>query len=76
MPDDLGFSFKVYRDEFHLFHHDKKAVVLRGEQAREFKEALELGDFSDLQQLMARLTGNFKRGNERLAKNHVRNRRF
>jgi hypothetical protein len=28
----------------------------------------------DPQELMARLTGNYKRGNERMAKNHPRNR--
>jgi len=31
-------------------------------------------DFIDQQQLMARLTGNYKRGNEKTAKTHPRNR--
>ncbi len=33
------------------------------------------GEFAEQQQAMARLTGNYKRGNERTAKNHPRNRR-
>jgi hypothetical protein len=47
---------------------------LRGRQAQAFLAEIESADEADLQQLMARLTGNYKRGNERSAKNHPRNR--
>ena len=52
----------------------RKAATLRGRQAQAFLAEVESGDEADLQQLMARLTGNYKRGNERTAKNHPRNR--
>lgn len=52
-------------------HHGRRATVLRGQRASEFLAEVEHGD---PQQLMARLTGNFKRGNERGGKRHPRNR--
>jgi len=54
-----------------IFHGDRQASVLRGAKADRFREDVELGDD---QALMARLTGNYKRGNERQAREHPRNR--
>jgi hypothetical protein len=45
--------------------------VLRGAVAGRF--LVDVQD-RDPQELMARLTGNYKRGNERMGKNHPRNR--
>ncbi|MEO7269847.1 MAG: hypothetical protein ABIW49_11640 [Knoellia sp.] len=45
--------------------------MLRGRKAADFLEDVEAGDD---QELMARVTGNYKHGNERTAKNHPRNR--
>ena len=55
-----------------ITHHGKHATTLRGQSAAEFLDDVETGD---AQELMARLTGNYKRGNERQARNHPRNRR-
>ncbi|WP_018351474.1 hypothetical protein [Longispora albida] len=53
-----------------ITHHGRSATVLRGGRAAEFLE--EVGD--DPQLVMARWTGNYRRGNERMAKQHPRNR--
>lgn len=53
-----------------ITHHGRKATTLRGASAQKFLADL-LTD--DPQELMARLTGNYRRGNERTAKNHPRN---
>jgi hypothetical protein len=74
MSQDLGFTFTQYENEIHVYHHGKKATVLRGTKAKEFEDEIGTSDFASQQQLMARLTGNYKRGNERLAKSHPRNR--
>ena len=73
--DDLGFSAKTQGKEIVIFHNGKKATTLRGTAAAEFKDDLNQLSFSELQQIMARLTGNYKHGNERAAKNHPRNKR-
>ena len=73
--EDLQFTYREKNAEYEIFHRGKKATHLRGDKAREFAGDLQALSFAEQQQLMARLTGNYKRGNERTAKNHPRNRR-
>ncbi|NOI66984.1 hypothetical protein [Vibrio sp. 99-8-1] len=73
MNEDLGFKFNRVKGEVTIYHHGKRATVLRGAKAKEVEQELNDCDFNGQQQLMARLTGNYKRGNEKLAKNHLRN---
>lgn len=53
-----------------ILHHGREATVLRGKRAAHFLTALENGD---PQHVMARCTGNYRRGNERLGRDHPRN---
>jgi hypothetical protein len=71
----LGFEFRVRKNnDVEILHFGHRATTLRGMKAQEFLE--KVADFrtDEIQQEMARLTGNFKRGNERTAANHPRNR--
>jgi hypothetical protein len=68
-----GFAFEVLSSgDVVIRHHSTHAATLREAAAASFLLEVETGD---PQQLMARLTGNYKRGNERAAKEHPRNRR-
>jgi hypothetical protein len=73
--NDLGFDFEVRSTgEVAIFHRRRLATILRGQAAQQFvTQANELSDAA-LQQVMARVTGNYKRGNERTAADHPRNR--
>lgn len=63
MADPSGFSYKVHKNgDVVITHHGRRAAALRGEKARRFLSQV---DTRDEQQLMARLTGNYRRGNER-----------
>jgi hypothetical protein len=74
--DDLGFVYRVRKSgEVELLHQGRLASTLRGPDALDFLAEVEASDFSGGQQLMARLTGNYKHGNERTASRHPRNRR-
>lgn len=73
--EDLGFTVKEKSGEVVIFHHGRKAATLRGTKAADFRSDMEELSFSELQQLMARVTGNYKHGNERVARNHPRNKR-
>jgi hypothetical protein len=74
--DDLGFSFRPTKDGGVTILRDGHAVtLLRGDSAESFLAEMREASFPDQQQLMARTTGNYKRGNERLAASHPRNRR-
>jgi hypothetical protein len=58
-----GFSYTRRKNgDVAISHHGRAAVVLRGRKAEVFLEKIRTGDD---QELMARYTGNYKRGNER-----------
>lgn len=72
----LGFSYTVRgAHEVELLRHGRKVVVLRGRSAADFLAEVSGLSPDSAQQAMARATGNYKRGNERLASQHPRNRR-
>ena len=76
VAEDLGFTCRVSKQgEVRIHHYGKLAVTLRGDSALDFLAEVEESDPAAQQQLMARITGNYKRGNERTAMNHPRNRR-
>ncbi|MGB8859174.1 MAG: hypothetical protein WCC60_07960 [Ilumatobacteraceae bacterium] len=77
MPAPHGFTYETRcDDEVVIFHHGRVATTLRGRRALEFlTDVGDAGGHADGQELMARLTGNYKRGNERMAAQHPRNRR-
>ncbi|WP_309615337.1 hypothetical protein [Salinibacterium sp.] len=57
-----GFAYKNVGDEVQISHHGRRATTLRGAIAVRFLADVES---RDPQELMARLTGNYKHGNER-----------
>jgi hypothetical protein len=68
-----GFSYRVRKSgDVELLHHGRPAGMLRGAAAARFLADVER---ADPQELMARLTGNYRHGNERTAREHPRNRR-
>jgi hypothetical protein len=71
---NLGFSARMRKSgEVEIRREGRTVAVVRGPKA----EQLVSGRLSaeEAQQLMARLTGNYKRGNEGLAAVHERNQR-
>ena len=73
---DLGFTYRTRKNgDIEILHRRRLASTLRGNDAKEFLSEVEASADADAQQLMARVTGNYKHGNERLASQHPRNRR-
>lgn len=72
MPAPNGFDYTVRGDgSVTITHHGRPASTLRGGRAAEFLAEVDGGDE---QEVMARWTGNYRRGNERQARDHPRNR--
>ena len=67
-----GFGYTTRGDEVLITHHGRAATTLRGAGARRFLDDVQVGD---PQLLMARVTGSYRRGNERVAREHPRNAR-
>lgn len=65
---DLGFTYRPSgRDTVRILRHGREVSVLRGKAAERFLGKAEGASPEAVQQLCARATGNYKRGNERLA---------
>ena len=65
MGKPTGFTYSRRKNgEVVISHQGRVATILRRRQADTFVKKAEAGDG---QELMARLTGNYKRGNERRA---------
>ena len=72
MPAPDGFAWTQRKNgDVVITHHGRPATTLRGRTADDF--VAEVAS-DDEQELMARLTGNYKRGNERATKRHPRHR--
>ena len=77
VDEALGFGFRVAKSGEVAIHRDGRVVTrLRGAAAAALvAEAAHLAPAA-LQQRLARLTGRYRRGNERTASAHPRNRRM
>ncbi len=68
-PDPLAerpFSWQSRADgTIVILYHDAPVTLLRGQRALRFRDRVAAADPAMAQQVMARATGNFKRGNER-----------
>ena len=74
--EDLGFTYRARKNgDVEIARHGAPVAVLRGRVARDFLAGIESWAPAEAQQRMARLTGNYRRGSERTAGNHSRNRR-
>jgi hypothetical protein len=75
VPPPTGFSYRTRAaGEVVIDHHGRHATTLRGEAAEAFLRSIEGTSEADAQELMARATGNYRRGNERTARRRPRNR--
>ena len=71
MAKPEGFDYQVRADgSVVITHRGRTATTVRGDRAAAFIAEVEL---DDPQEVMARWTGNYRRGNERTARNHPRN---
>lgn len=76
VDDNLDFSFRPTKGGgVAILRNGGTVTILRGDSARRFLAEIREASSPQQQQLMARITGNYKRGNEQRAASHPRNRR-
>lgn len=70
MQEETGtFEFRAVSDQKVLIYRDNRLVVtLANDKARRFLQQVDEAG-ADPQLIMARFTGNYRRGNERMGKN-------
>ncbi len=64
--DEEVFSFRAAKDgRVFLFWLGKQVKILKGREAQDFLQKIAGLEGKEAQLIMAKITGNFKRGNER-----------
>lgn len=72
---DLGFRYHHRKSgDVEIRRNGRLATVLRGRSADKFRRDTQGCTEHEAQRFMARLTGNYKRGNEKAAREHPKNR--
>lgn len=67
--EEKPFSFRQYKNgNISIYYNEKEVTILKGKSAQKFSSQIENANEFDGQMIMAKITGNFKRGNEREAK--------
>lgn len=63
------FSYRVSKDnKVFIFWHEKQVMILKGKDSEKFLAKIEKADTIESQLIMAKVTGNFKHGNEKANK--------
>lgn len=72
---DLAFSFKITKDDkLQIYKNLTYITTLKGSNAQSIITKIsESTTYEEVQIILARATGNFKRGNEKKSKSHPRN---
>ncbi len=64
--DDEVFTYQTGKDgKVFIFWYRKQVKILKGKEAQKFLAKIAVLDHKEAQLVMAKATGNFKRGNER-----------
>ncbi len=65
LDNEVFTYFSTGNGKVFIHWYGKQIKILSGDQARQFVDKISRLEHKDAQLLMAKLTGNFKRGNER-----------
>jgi len=67
--DEEVFTYRVTKDhKVFISYEGKQVTTLSGKKAEDFIKKIQSAEGKDIQLIMAKATGNFKRGNEKLFK--------
>lgn len=69
MLDEEPFEYQIFKDnKVQIYWNNKPVMMLKGSAALDLLKKLERAEGKDVQLALAKITGNFKRGNEKIAK--------
>jgi hypothetical protein len=65
-----NFRYRVSKKDkkVFIFWHEKQVMILKGEASETFLAKLSVAEPEEAQLIMAKVTGNFKHGNEKISK--------
>ncbi len=66
LKEEQPFDYKVLKDnKAHVYYRHKRIKLLTGKDYHKLIKCIESGDAYETQLFLAKVTGNFKRGNEK-----------
>ena len=72
--DEQPYAYQIRKDGAVAISHEGRQVsVIAGREAERLIAKLQRASAAEVQMALAKITGNFKRGNERMAARHTRN---
>jgi hypothetical protein len=64
--EEEPFSYSISKDnKIFLYWFEKQVMILKGKESEKFLARIKNADRKEAQLVMAKVTGNFKRGNEK-----------
>lgn len=67
------FDYQVFKDhKIQIYWENRPVLFLKGLKAEALIQQLEDADDMDVQLILAKVTGNFKRGNEKSSKKNIK----
>lgn len=64
--DEEPFSYHISKDKkVFLYWHEKLVMILKEKESKKFIARIENTELKEAQLIMAKITGNFKHGNEK-----------
>ncbi len=67
--DENPFDFMVYKNRnVQIFYKGRPVMLLKDRSAQDLAEKLDRAEGKEVQLILAKITGNFKHGNEKLSK--------
>ncbi len=69
MSDEQQFEYRIFKDnKLQIYWNGKPVMMLKGSAAQALMKKLERSEGREEQLVLAKVTGNFKRGNEKALK--------
>ncbi|MBP1045746.1 hypothetical protein I6N96_05600 [Enterococcus sp. BWM-S5] len=67
LVEDQAFTFQESKEgKIIIFYYNKQIMIVKEQRARTLSQKLANASLEEQQMILAKTTGNFKRGNERL----------
>lgn len=67
--EEEPFSYRISKDNaVFIYWHGKQVIILKGKESSKFLTRVENASSKEAQLVMAKVTGNFKHGNEKNSK--------
>ena len=63
--EDEPFDYQIFKDKVQVSYYGKSVMMLKSTRAKNLIKKIDKAEKKEVQLILAKITGNFKRGNEK-----------